>query len=408
MIKRLKWNTLYGSGGGEESDGDISSSDEDLDTHHLTKEQIQLQNQMLLKLTEQDPDIAEVIRQKNRALESSSEEEEEGEGDVELESPVKQLQSAQNDTEKVEANEFEDMPDDPNEKYAAWRECNICPGRRFLNDGEVDAHLASKRHRRAVARFEKTQKAEADAATESANPASSENASKAIDQNKNSRNPPNAVDEEKAQLRKENVKRKLKALKKRKWEKRQAEKENSVDPDCDAVPKSVDSSDAKGSYEANMGKIKSKKDEVLNARKSPKASNLSNAKTKSHVKTALQRTAEEGTDKKKARKRIVKSKSKTTSESIENGEEQRLKDPNEQSAKKRIRDLESTRTPKRSKKEKFSRKESVMVEENGSKDVEELLQNTNGSEACKPKLKKRKKDKKKKVHKQLTSPAKVT
>jgi hypothetical protein len=40
---------------------------------------------------------------------------------------------------------------------ATWRECELCPGKHFLNDREVDDHVASKGHLRALSRLDKAQ-----------------------------------------------------------------------------------------------------------------------------------------------------------------------------------------------------------------------------------------------------------
>lgn len=267
MIKRLKWNVLYGGGDGAESDGGLTSSSEEDDDVDLSARQAEA-NKLLQELVERDPDLAQTLHQKLEALtKSSSEDDSDDESvvadtasddDVTVETrrdkdvgdathSAQNLSGSGDDSPSEEVHpdtiDAEEDDDDSDQEYARWRECNLCPGKRFLNDREVEAHLASVNHRRAVAKYEKRiqaapkkQESKFDSAV---TPASgngahdAKNPSKEAD-GKSKKEVMNAAsvlidnvsqEERKRAKRKAAAKRKLKALKRKKWEREmQAEK----------------------------------------------------------------------------------------------------------------------------------------------------------------------------------------
>lgn len=198
MIKRLKWNVLYGGGYGAESDGGLtSSSEEDDDDVDFVARQAEA-NKVLQELAERDPEFAETLHQKLSALASSSSEnededqnsgkehgssssDEEDDGGIkakgkaararrgveeDVEDTVGDADADSSDAEglgeEAEPDAIEEEEEeDPDQKYAEWRECDLCPGKRFLTDTEVEAHLSSKKHLRAVVKFEKRMQREA-------------------------------------------------------------------------------------------------------------------------------------------------------------------------------------------------------------------------------------------------------
>lgn len=449
MIKRLKWNTLYGGGGGEESDGGFSSSSEEgPDT--ITKERIEYENELLLKLAEQDPDISEVILQKKEALASSSEEEDDdseeqgareqprrkrvavGEIDSELESQEKEVDSTkENEANNVEASDDGEQNEDPNEKYVEWRECNLCPGKRFLNDKEVDAHIGSKKHMRAVAKLEKAQAAgqAQKELTENREPGIVRDSGDAVEpmaENKSGTDTPqSSAQKEKVQKRKKKAKQKLKALKRRKWEKqKQAEKESSEKAKQGEIPDNIAKaiSNKKTNGEGNDEHIGS------TLQKEGKNQKPKSSATETHSPTSDVRL-----DKKISREQLA---ANGTEPEPTNGKpngkagKKKYRASDKQSVRKRVTDGESLPTPKRSRKEKMQNKKSDEAQLNEPEDVplikepvkvtksltssgalrqkdgEAGLLAGNGIQERKPKVKKdKKKRKKNKEREPSTSPA---
>lgn len=282
MIKRLKWNVLYGGGNGAESDGGLSSSsEEDDDDVDFVARQAEA-NKVLQELVERDPDFAETLHQKLNALGSSSSEDEDeahngekeqgssssdedNDGEIKAKGKAESVKgmveeevgddggdaSADSSDDEGLAEDAdldaikEEEEEDPDQKYAEWRECDLCPGKRFLSDTEVEAHLSSKKHLRAVAKFEKLQreateresKRDPDApiakegpsgvehpVPRDAKPDTEDTAIVALGNIVTGK--AEAEDEERKKAkRKAGAKRKLKALKQKKWEKKMKARE---------------------------------------------------------------------------------------------------------------------------------------------------------------------------------------
>ncbi len=143
MIKRLKWNVLYGS---DDSGPDDDSSGDSDDEYEKAAE-------ALAQLTKNDPNLNPPV---------------EDDGD----DFVREVFSEEgDDAAEEEEDEEEERQEGEEPEFIEWRECDICPGKRFLNDNEVDSHLASKGHHRALKRFERAMKEkEAQADEEDAEP----------------------------------------------------------------------------------------------------------------------------------------------------------------------------------------------------------------------------------------------
>lgn len=94
MIKRIKWNVLYGGGGGVESDGGLSSSSDsycdsaDEDEEAVRRKQAEA-NALLQQLVENDPQMAEMIYGKLESMPFFSDEDSEGDIDEEQVHPEK-------------------------------------------------------------------------------------------------------------------------------------------------------------------------------------------------------------------------------------------------------------------------------------------------------------------------------
>lgn len=222
MIKRLKWDVFHGGGGGEESDGGLSSSD-DSDAGGseavLALMSELIANDPVLRARrpagmvefESEQPVCDFAsgegkksgerkttnrkRRRSETLGNSSIEEDDGrrspsdsdsrkpdssdeyEGDNEggdpddlYGTPNRKGEMGLEEKRLEEAKCEPGNPDDAcnsddacekerEEAVATWRECELCPGKRFLNDREVDDHVSSKRHARALRKHEKRLKA---------------------------------------------------------------------------------------------------------------------------------------------------------------------------------------------------------------------------------------------------------
>lgn len=183
MIKRLKWNVYYGGGGGQESDGGLTSSDEsDVGRSHIANVQLE-------QLVRNDPALSEILYQNLRTVVSS---------DSDENSSSDEMSDGQPD---LSDNEGEPDPRQVLKRSANSQRCTLCPGKRMLNERDIEEHLKSKRHLRMVAKTEQ---------------AAVEDPKKKNDgeQNKTEQNP------KRLKKRKAASKQKLKALKERKWKKK--------------------------------------------------------------------------------------------------------------------------------------------------------------------------------------------
>lgn len=306
MIKRLKWNVLYGGGDGADSEGCLSSSseeEEDKNDPGNLKKQAEA-NRLLQELVEKDPLLAETLHQKLQAaaydgnstdsdsMSSSSDasgEDGGSQGDGENGTETGEAAERAGEDSLVEENEEADV------KYAEWRECNICPGKRFLNDAEVESHLSSKRHRRAEAKYQKKMSLLKSGPGSEPNGAPSEGNPKklcdfdgeereVIDNERPDAEDPNEhakghtaenSEKQKKVRRKAAAKKKLKALKRKKWEKKAKEGEG------DAVDRSSIGGIAKRRKPSNAPPGTSSK---AGASKSTEAAQIKKAKVKTMPK----------------------------------------------------------------------------------------------------------------------------
>ncbi|CDF32883.1 unnamed protein product [Chondrus crispus] len=293
MIKRLKWNVLYGGGDGADSDGCLSSSSEegeDKNDPGNLKKQAEA-NRLLQELVEKDPLLAETLHQKLQAAtydgNSSDSDAMSLSSDASGEDGGSQDPNRENGTEKGEAAEgagednLVEEDEDADVEYAEWRECNICPGKRFLNDAEVESHLSSKRHRRAEAKYQKKMSLPKSGPGSEPNGVPSERNSKKLrdfdgeeremmnnerpdaeDPNERAKGhtAENSEDEkQKKARRKAAAKKKLKALKRKKWEKKAKEGEgDAVDrPSVGGIAKRRKPSNAPPGTSSKAGASKS-------------------------------------------------------------------------------------------------------------------------------------------------------
>lgn len=158
MIKRLKWNVLYG----DEDDAQFSDgSDGSARSNDSAKVGTAEAQTVLDALARNDPNLAMSLRQDG----STSDESDQNEQD----SNTREKNVSKSGTKVADAKKplFHSGPFEPMAllaredaqvseksgeqlKGAEWRECALCPGRRFLNDEDVQKHLKSVRHLKRV------------------------------------------------------------------------------------------------------------------------------------------------------------------------------------------------------------------------------------------------------------------
>lgn len=143
MIKRLKWNVLYGGGGGEESDFSDASSE---DSVGLGSKDASL---ALRDLARNDIELSELLAHHAKSVSASGEDNDSLLDEDDSDSQLKILTDTSDGDADVGVDSGAEGP------YAEWRECELCPAKRLLNDEDVDKHIASKSHRKAVLRAEK-------------------------------------------------------------------------------------------------------------------------------------------------------------------------------------------------------------------------------------------------------------
>lgn len=223
MIKRLKWNVLYGDeDGGQETDGSDGSTGSG-DSAKVGTEEAQ---KVLDALAQNDPFLLGTAEH--------SQEESEGvrdgdKGDCHSkpknESIEKELMEGRSDSEDdiqhIQGGEGLQM-------QAEWRECAICPGRRFLNDEDVQKHLSSGGHLKRAAKASRKAQGQ-------------EEALAAVDNAESMR----------AEKKKKQTKRRLKALKRRNWEQKRQE---TTDPGQEANCKNEGSRSKECTTESEKGK----------------------------------------------------------------------------------------------------------------------------------------------------------
>ncbi len=181
MIKRLKWNVLHGSDN-DDGAGDLVSSGSEEEYEEVARQ--------LAQLAKNDPDMQTMHGESNeqesdgddflRDEYSESEDDEKVAGFDELAVSVanQKLKKKQRSAHVVKDGEGDagsesgsgedalgEEQEEEEEEFVEWRECNLCPGKRFLNDAEVESHLLSKGHNRALKKYERLQK-EKEAAAE--------------------------------------------------------------------------------------------------------------------------------------------------------------------------------------------------------------------------------------------------
>lgn len=267
MIKRLKWNVLYADGGDEQSDFSDASSD---DSAQLGSKPASRALQNLLKNDSQlaDMRLHNSNNSSSRLYTASA---------SDTDSSHSHSLNEQPTSDHYSPSDNDSLPDsvDPDVKYAEWRECQLCPGKRFLNDVEVTDHVASKGHRKAVARFETIQEAQRDENQSSEhslqssesheqihqsvpkalvekpaklNATAAEKVSTAEQAKKNSSSRNAKADNQEsvhnAEKKKANAKRKLKAMKRRKWKKDQSKASTSSNIEDDNIPPSTNGSNS--------------------------------------------------------------------------------------------------------------------------------------------------------------------
>lgn len=201
MIKRLKWNVLYG----DDDDGQQSDeSDSSTGIGGCTRAGTEAAQKALDALARNDPELS-------GRLDPAQDEDEmvevadvgvghDGGGDDSVSAGSAEARSDVSEDDDEDARSGEGQ-----RKRAKWHECTICPGRRFLNDEDVQKHLASVGHRKRASKADRKVRAEVEARTVVKDM------------------------EEREEKKKRRIKRKLQALKRRNWEQRQQENKAGQD-----------------------------------------------------------------------------------------------------------------------------------------------------------------------------------
>lgn len=205
MIKRLKWNVLYGDeDDGQQTDGsDGSTGSED-----SAKAGAEAAQKVLDALVQNDPDLSGAPNQSQDEGESARSEDE---GKNLSETKNRDHEEDDSETGAGSEEDVQDMQGGAGKrKRAEWRECAMCPGRRFLNDEDVQKHLSSGGHMKRAAKANK--KAEGKEETQAV-----------VDNSEAMR----------AEKRKKKAKQKLQALQNRNRERRQQKTESKRETDSE-------------------------------------------------------------------------------------------------------------------------------------------------------------------------------
>lgn len=368
MLKRLKWNVLYCEDNGEQSDASSESSN---DSMEIGTDRSQA---MLAELAQNDPALAlrklGNMRTPSESSGSASSEQSEDDGS-EAEGEVEN--EGGKTTAEPRAAEGEEGP------CAEWRECALCPRRRFLNDADVAAHLVSKKHRlaaeRAEARNLKAQNAKRDLKDDTSDASDVPESAKGVDAENGKKDSGdtegsealhlngNAEEDKKSSAKREKAKRKLKALQKRKWLKKQQQKNAELE-------QTVDSQKSEAPAESKIG--------AVDDQKKSKPVEMNGEKAVGKLSKGVAQTK----DSKKAKKRKLKTSVTSEDESKENGIKSTESNKAAEEEAKPVKDLAQA-----------SQKKARRSETKGNKDellTEEVPGQSPSNEQCSKKTKKKK------------------
>lgn len=229
MIKRLKWNVLYGDDINQSSDlSDASDSSAQIGTDEAkaTLERLARNDPELSVLSSFHPEDHKELKEETDETSSSTYS---AQDDTELDYYVTDKEKALAD---IQSHFVEDTGDDndkqgtTDENDANWRECTLCPGKRFLNDDDVRSHIESKRHKAALARLNNPMKIKKIRTVDESDRKSQLKHKKSAQIVGASQEDSNVINDASANLnetplsdkKKQKAKRKLQLLKRRKWE----------------------------------------------------------------------------------------------------------------------------------------------------------------------------------------------
>lgn len=241
MIKRLKWNVLYGEDVYQSSDSSEASDDSaQIGTEEAKK--------TLERLVHNDPELSSLLTRhaKDRAeskelndASSSTSSEQENEQPCNL-MMNKVNHFAEESYHPADNGDSDVEQEAPDQSGANWRECNLCPGKRFLNDDDVRSHLASKKHAAALLRHDRSaesKKIEAfkqpdkqfrlknNKPTEDSNPVRTKQIKGGSDRDSKAKNDAftELTEAPSSDKKKQKAKRKLQLMKRRKWDRNKAQ-----------------------------------------------------------------------------------------------------------------------------------------------------------------------------------------
>lgn len=153
MIKRLKWNVLYGDEDDARFSDSSEGSDKSVDSAKVGTTEAQ---KVLDALAKNDPNISTLSppvddTDDDDGIDLDNDTYNDALSALENTRVEKRGQSAGSEFNGEselfsEADAPGSFENDGKQSDAQWRECELCPGRRFLNDDDVQKHLESARH----------------------------------------------------------------------------------------------------------------------------------------------------------------------------------------------------------------------------------------------------------------------
>lgn len=263
MIKRIKWNVLYADNEDQLSDSSESSND----SAQIGTEEAKV---VLERLARNDP---ELFRSKLKYMAKSAEH-----GNDELsEDESDESEELQSDVDPSEVRDFALVKNDDmksgkdKDGLCKLHECSLCPGKRLLNDEDVESHLKSKKHIAAAKRQRRMQdnndtlhkEAPPSASAKEGEAGAARRTDLSISMLESGKIEPTVPREqpelEATHKKKLRAKRKLKSLKKRKWERSQVQTKDTGLKN--AIPNKSDNfkneDDGSGALQASQKNIQS-------------------------------------------------------------------------------------------------------------------------------------------------------
>ncbi|CAN8065949.1 unnamed protein product [Agarophyton chilense] len=161
MIKRLKWNVLHADD--DDNPGGLSSSSSDESEQDLPPTaalQVLIENDPQLNasgpahsvLQSEVPPLSSHWHSKSRKRKKGSDDKHQLESTSDEEST---LTSHSEDADEEHNQQIANVPNEQSteqrdDEFYEWQECLICPGKKFFNQEDLSSHLQSKKHLKAI------------------------------------------------------------------------------------------------------------------------------------------------------------------------------------------------------------------------------------------------------------------